>query len=168
MTRTMLLVGLCVVGIGGNVTAKSAKAERDKTETRILRHYAIEIPIELVLERVSRPFTDFDLYRIESRMSKKILGVLFLGNHPGFPRSHWPGMAATEKLENGKTTKAFPFDAARGQMEGETCFSGLTYKDVEYSPWTCVYYYAHEIDSEEAGKVNDMIKSAKVVRPHVD
>jgi hypothetical protein len=168
MTKMMLLAVFCLVGIGGGVAAKEGRMDVNKPERRVFRHYSVEIPDEFVLERVSRPFMDFDLYRIVAKTPNKILGELFFGNHPAFPHLLWPGMVAKEKTEKGGTTKEFPFDPARGQMEGMMCFPGLTYKDIEYSPWTCVYYYAAEINSDEAAEMNNMIKSIRVVKPHVD
>jgi hypothetical protein len=167
MIRMLLLAGLWIAVICVCVTAQEGKTARGRAETRVFRHYAIDIPYGLAIERVDAPLMDFDLYRVVTKTKGNILGELFFGNHPVFPQLLWSRMA-NEKKEKSKTTKEFPFDADHGQMEGKICFSGLTDKENLYSAWACVYYNATGINSEEAAKMNELIQSVRVVKPHLD
>jgi hypothetical protein len=165
MTRAPILAGWCCIAIAGGGTALEAANNEGRRSAPMAGHFSVEMPNDLVLKDVSLPATDYAMYQVVTKQAKVLL-VLYAGNFSGFPTLAWPRVAI-ESREEGKTTREFPFDAARGWMEGEICFSGLTYQHLP-SPYTCVHYSAVDINAEQAVELSRIIKSIKVAKAHLD
>lgn len=162
------MIGKCivvaVVAIYAEMQLVDAAQERT---TYSINHYDIDISAGYRIGHLERPVDDFDLYEVRplGRNSPRLL--LYFGNHPRFPRLKW-STAAVVASKDGETTKTYSFSEKYPQIEGLMTFDGLTYKDSGASPFTCVHYFATGLTDATARAFDEIVKSIRVSKRHLD
>jgi len=147
-------------------TLAQGKSEMQQPHTtRSINHYDVDLPTDFAIEDRSPRRADFDLYEITAGRSGAKL-VLYVGNHPSFPKFKWAGAPVSESRD-GRSAKEYRYSPAEKRMEGVLTFSGLSYKATE-SPYTHVHYFAADVDPSAARLFEDIIRSIRVARAHLD
>jgi len=70
--------------------------------------------------------------------------------------------------KNGRTTKEYPYSPKQKRMEGRIMFDGLSYKTTTRSPYTYVHYFASDVNEDDARIFEEIIRSIRVARAHLD
>lgn len=151
------------------LTAVLAQGSREMPQphtTHAINHYDIDVPTGYSIKDRSPAMSDFDLYEITgNRPTAKL--ALYFGNHPQFPKFEWSSSPHIES-RNGRTTDEYLYSPKQRRMEGRIMFDGLSYKTRAHSPYTYVHYFASDVNEDDARIFEEITRSIRVARAHLD
>jgi hypothetical protein len=131
-----------------------------------MNHYDLDLPAGYAVKDITPPLADFELYEISGSRAGARLGLYF-GNHPQFPKYEWAGPPRSES-KKGRTSQQYPYSSKERRMEGRIMFDGLSYKTTAHSPYTYAHYFATDVNADEARIFEEIVRSIRVARPHLD
>jgi hypothetical protein len=146
------------MGTGPKVEARSCTIE----------HYELTIPPGYALKNLSREASDFEFFSIYAADDQEREMSLYVGLNPAFPKYHWSAAALKETKEDGVAREEYGYAPGSRMMEGLLTFKGLTYQDWSRSPFRYIHYFARDIGADTAKAFASIVRSIKVVKPHVE
>lgn len=161
---TLARFGLLAVALGvylGSIVACAPHLYR-------INHYVFVVPPGYEVQDVSPEMMDYQILNIRNTADPIAVFRIYFGNHPRFPIFEWDVPPVEKSLGKDCTMRMFEYRERDGAIEGVLHFTGLSYKDLSISPYTCVHFFAQGIDKASAEQLMTVVSGLRVAEPHLE
>jgi len=153
-----------MTGVLALILLAAPPAPASGAAVQVIEHYAIEVPPGYALKDASPQLMDFDLYALTDQRTGAVKCTLYFGNAPQFPKLRWSGRPVETK-QGGGTRREF---RSPERIEGLLTFEGLSYKNVPFSPFESIHYFADHLSAAEPKAVAAMVDSVRVAKKKLE
>lgn len=132
-----------------------------------LEHYGIKVPTGFSLKSRDLPMMDFEVWDITRAADGKVVGMIYLGNHPDCPDLKKLG-GEVKHTKAGEWVLKAELKNDSGHLESLLEAEGVRYKTQDYSVWSRVHVNLNGLTPEELAQWRKAILEMTIVHPIIE